>query len=252
MTHIYQGVVINQRSFKDDDLLIDIYTAQRGKLTVLVKGGRKILSKLRSGIEILNWVEVMVAEGRSFSRLAAANSLAVWPRLRKNLTNLSLALALVEIVDKITVEAVKEDEICYLLLRWFEWLENNRPSEEEGLFWLYLLGLRLLARAGYGLPFTHCFKCEKLFDPQLRFYFSSSWGVVCENCHHTFDLLLDKKLYDLLNRFLYEWSLDQVGDNRIFVDYQEVGEELRAIGEWRLKQVVERQLSVFALLSKIN
>ncbi len=248
MTHIYQGVVINQRSFRDDDLLVDIYTSQRGKLTTLVKGGKKILSKLRSGIEVLNWVEIMVAEGRNFTRLAAVNSLASWPNLRQDFTSLTLALALVEVVDKITGEAVREDEVYHLLLHWLGWLDNNHPSQEEGLFWFYLVSLRLLARAGYDFLLDRCSQCDRLFDLQTKVYYSAT-GVVCEGCHTGNDLLLEQKLYQLLEKFLHKWLIDKIGEESIFVTYQDKRKELAKIGEEQLKQVIERPLLVFNLLT---
>ncbi len=248
MTHIYQGVVINQRSFRDDDLLVDIYTSQRGKLTTLVKGGKKILSKLRSGIEVLNWVEIMVAEGRNFTRLAAVSSLSSWPNLRQDFTNFTLALALVEVVNKITGEAVQEDEVYHLLLYWFTWLENNNPSKEEGLFWFYLVSLRLLARVGYDFLLDHCSQCVRLFDLQTKVYYSAN-GLICKDCHTDKDLLLEQKLYQLLKKFLHQWSIEKIGDRSIFVTYQDKRKELEKVGEGQLKQVMEQRLSVFDLLT---
>ncbi len=246
MTHIYQGVVINQRSFRDDDLLVDIYTSQRGRLTALVKGGKKILSKLRSGIEVLNWVEIMVAEGRNFTRLAAVNSLASWPKLRQDFTTLTLALALVEVVDKITGEAVQEDEVYHLLLYWFGWLENNHPGKEEGTFWFYLVSLRLLARAGYDFLVDSCSQCGGSFDSQAKIYYSTT-GIVCERCHTGDDLLLEQKLYQLLEKFLHQWPIDRIGEQSIFAAYQDKRKELEKVGEGQLKQVIEQRLSVFDL-----
>lgn len=180
MTNIYQGVVLSQRYFRESDLVVVIYTLEKGKIELVVRGGKKILSKLRGGVELMNWVEIMMAPGKNFSYLASVNLLSSWPYLRTDLSRLSLGLSTVELLDKITVEMSEKKNIYYLLLEWLRWLNSADYQPVVGYVSFYYLALKWLSLLGYGLPGNKCTSCSNSLGP-LEFYLSSQ-GLFCHKC----------------------------------------------------------------------
>ncbi len=246
MTSIHQGFVLNQRYFRESDLIVSIYTLEKGKVELVVRGGKKVLSKLRPGIELMNWVEIMMAPGKNFSYLASVNPLSSWPQLRTDLRRLSLGLSTVELLDKITVEMSEKREVYYLLQEWFKWLNSNDYQSVVGYISFYYLALKWLSLLGYGLPSNRCNSCSNKLQSD-EFYLSLQ-GLFCQKCSRRGMVKLS---LDSLAR-LYELDdIDSVASVVKFVNSAkpELNRESVILSRVWLQNVIDNELQAIALFN---
>ena len=100
-----QGVVLASMPYGESDKIIRLYTERAGKLFVLVKGAKSRRSATVALSETFTFGLYRLGAGKSFYYLNSGKILQANMGLRKNYDALVYASALVEIVDKSSVEA---------------------------------------------------------------------------------------------------------------------------------------------------
>ena len=70
-----EGIILKRVDFGEADRLITIFTKNRGKITSLAKGIRRIESRRSGNVELLNKAKLSFAESRSLPILTEAESL---------------------------------------------------------------------------------------------------------------------------------------------------------------------------------
>ncbi len=99
-----QGVVLASMPYGESDKIIRLYTERAGKLSVLVKGAKSRRSTTVALSETFTFGLYRLGAGKSFYYLNSGKILQANMGLRKNYDALVYASALVEIVDKSSVE----------------------------------------------------------------------------------------------------------------------------------------------------
>ena len=147
MTSTTDAIILSYIRYRDYDRLYTVYTREFGKLAILARGANKITSKLASHLEIGNLSRLMVASGRGFDILAQARARQSFANIRLDSARLTIALALVEMVDKLTEARHQDTEVFDLLARALFALSQNK--EVIARDFLYHYSLRLLTVLGY-------------------------------------------------------------------------------------------------------
>jgi len=202
VTFVTTGIVLGHRPFRDYDLFCTIYSADRGKFDVLMRGARRTRSKLRSGMEMLNVVDVMVARGVNWQHLAGTQTKSAWPLLKQDYDKIIFALALVESVEVLTDEGVADGRIFSLLRDWFKFLNEYKISDNTPLFF-YLVVWQLCKYSGYGPLVTQCLRCNGDITPDDQYFSVSEGGLVCNNCRRESDRLVSTAAIKLI-RFWFQ------------------------------------------------
>ncbi len=99
MTTLTQGIVLRHQDYGDYDRQFLIYTRDMGKISVIAKGAKKITSKLNSHMEPFLISQIMVANGKVFKRLAAAQTLSSFRNIPKDLEKIVIAQYFLESLD---------------------------------------------------------------------------------------------------------------------------------------------------------
>lgn len=107
-----EGIVLKRRNFGEADRILTVFTLQRGKLSVLAKGVRRIISRRAGNVELLNRVSMFLHPGKNFLILTEAESLETYPKLKEDLTLSTYAFHILELVDKLTAEN-QENRVLY-------------------------------------------------------------------------------------------------------------------------------------------
>jgi hypothetical protein len=120
-----RGVILKKADFSDTDRLLTVYTEKFGKILVRAKGVGKKESKLKSLIEPFNVYEFLLAKSKNIDVLANSYPIKEFLYLRGHLEDLSLAIYFVELVDKLVVEPERDEKIWGLLVRAFNFLDEE-------------------------------------------------------------------------------------------------------------------------------
>lgn len=107
-----EGVILKRRNLGEADRILTVFTHQRGKITVLAKGVRRITSRRSGNVELLNRAVMYLHPAKNFLILTEASSLDTFQKLKEDLTLSTYAFHLIELTDKLIAEN-QENMILY-------------------------------------------------------------------------------------------------------------------------------------------
>lgn len=173
-----RGIILRRRKVGEADRLLTIYTEKKGKIQVIAKGSRKILSKLAGHIEPFYLSDLSIIKGKGLSILAGAELIDSFINLRENDLKTASAYYICEVLDNLIVGTEPSEEIFLLLLNTLKNLKNIDNS-----LLLRHFEINLLAYLGHKPELDKCVKCGKILKVESNYFSNSSGGVICQNCH---------------------------------------------------------------------
>ena len=99
-----EGVVLKRKNFGEADRILTVFSLQKGKITVLAKGVRRITSRRGGNVELLNRSLMYLHQAKTFLILTEATTLDTFSRIKADLTLSTYAYHIIELVDKLTAE----------------------------------------------------------------------------------------------------------------------------------------------------
>ena len=123
-----EGFVLARRNFGEADRIIDIYSKEKGKISLIAKGVRRPKSRKRGHLEIFSKISFQAVNGKGMGILTEAETLNSFPEIRKSIKKVALAYYFMEVVGKIIRDEEKNIEFYEFLDGTFE-----RVSKEKGL-----------------------------------------------------------------------------------------------------------------------
>lgn len=147
--HIHlEAVVLKRTNYGDADRFVTLFSDQRGKISGLAKGVRKLTSRKRIALEPLNKVKVSVLETRSGYLLTEAVLLESHPQIKETLPRLTQALQLAEVIESLIAEDEHHPNLYAQFAYTLERLNSQHATREEILeFVKYSLD-----ELGFGVP----------------------------------------------------------------------------------------------------
>ncbi|MDD5415801.1 MAG: DNA repair protein RecO [Candidatus Daviesbacteria bacterium] len=107
-----EGIILKRKNLGEADRILTVFTYQKGKISILAKGVRRITSRRSGNVELLNRVSMYLHQAKTFLILTEASSLDTYQKLKEDLTLSTYAFHIVELVDKLTAEN-QESRILY-------------------------------------------------------------------------------------------------------------------------------------------
>lgn len=99
-----EGIILKRRNFGEADRILTVFSLHKGKISVLAKGVRRIVSRRAGNVELLNRVRIYLHLGKRMPILTEAESLDTYQKLKEDLTLSAYAFHIIELVDKLTAE----------------------------------------------------------------------------------------------------------------------------------------------------
>ncbi|MCL4397609.1 DNA repair protein RecO [Patescibacteria group bacterium] len=140
------GIVLKRINFGESDKVITLFTKERGKLSVVAKGIRRIKSRRAPHLEPLNEVALMLHRGKNFEIITEAKTVTPFV-MQNNFKSLGFAFYAAEVIDKLLPENEPHEQVYWLLEELLKGknLEENKIKEFTA---------KLLWQLGF-LPFGH-------------------------------------------------------------------------------------------------
>ncbi len=126
-----QGIVLTSDKYRESDRLLTIYTREHGKIKVISRGSRKMSSKLSPHLEPLDYVSLMLVNGKVFITLTGSSKIEDFKNLKASGAFTLLALYLLELVNELVLENLPDDKIYKLLLDLLRYLNKNREGDKK-------------------------------------------------------------------------------------------------------------------------
>ena len=141
-TYLTNGIILKKDNRQDHDVWCTIYTPSHGKISAIAKGAKKITSKLNSHLEFFVFTSIMIANGRSFKRIAGAQIIKQFKNINQGLEKRIIALYFLEAVDLLVKYDFKDETVFKIASQFLTELDRgqNKPVDliclNKYLFWL--------------------------------------------------------------------------------------------------------------------
>jgi DNA repair protein RecO (recombination protein O) len=200
-----RGIVLKSQNFRDSSQIVTLFTQKFGKLKLLAKGIKSPKSRMGGNLQQFSLVEVVFyrKENSELHLLSQVELLDPQEELYNNLTKLSYASAILELVDRLTVEEETHPGLFSLVAETLQEFKDLSEQKLPILTWSF--ALKLAANLGYSPNLSGCTICNRR-DLSVQFILFSveQGGIVCRNCSEpgSFYLKLSSESWLLMKRML--------------------------------------------------
>jgi len=184
MTSIVTGVVVSSVDYKETDRFYVIYTRERGKMRIMGKGTRKFKSKLAAHMTPFTELQIMIAHGKIWPKLASVERISDFPLIRENLQLFGLGLGLNELIYRAVQDGESDEGLYDYLIEAYRWIQTLPELSSDRLRFIYsAITLKWLVMIGFGPHSEACVSCNVSYNDILKPYISvSNGGLVCGDC----------------------------------------------------------------------
>ena len=173
-----QAIVLGHIEFGEADRILNLFTYERGKISAIAKGVRKIRSRKAGHLEPFTHVNLFLAQGRNLDIITQAETIQAFLGIREDLQKVGLASYIVELVDRFTYEEGPHIGIFRLLSETLARLEGQVNLTTV----VHFFEIRLLEWVGFRPQLFECIDCGKKIREQDQFFSPLGGGVVCPKC----------------------------------------------------------------------
>jgi DNA repair protein RecO (recombination protein O) len=173
-----EAIVLHHRDWGEADRFLRLYTLERGKISAIAKGARKLRSRKAGHLEPFTRVSLQLASGRDLFIVTQAETIDAFLPLRENFLLTNYGAYVVEVVDRFTYD-VEENRGVYRLLA--DTLARLCTPVNPELVVRYF-ELRLLDMIGFRPQLFECSSCGKVIKAEDQFFSAEMGGVLCPSC----------------------------------------------------------------------
>ena len=186
--HKTPAVVLRSMPYGESDQIVTLYTLAFGKIKGIAKGAKRSRKRFGNTLEICSYITATFFEKETADlvRLSHSELVRSFEGLRGDITKLAWASYLIELVNALTAERIKNRGLFRLLIVFLNFINRGNLKEEiQRVF-----EVRLLSLLGYQPQFNHCTRCQKGLSGERFFFSAREGGVLCPSCAaHLPDLL---------------------------------------------------------------
>lgn len=147
-----EGIVIRSMDYGENNIIISLYTRERGKISAMVRGAKKMSSRFASTTQLFTYGEFIVFKSGQMGTLNSCELIESHHKLREDLTMAAYSSYMAELYERIMPE--QEEGNNYF----FEQLKAGLSAIEEGKepsVVLHIIEMKMLEISGY-LPQLDC------------------------------------------------------------------------------------------------
>lgn len=144
-----QGIILRRFNANEWDKLLVVYTREFGKILVKAKSLRKKEAKMKESLELFNYVDLLLAKGKSMDTITGVVVKSSFINLKSHLPLLAAAYYISELADKLIIGPERDERIWQLILKAFNFMEEKQRNSETIKKLLQRFEYNLLALLGH-------------------------------------------------------------------------------------------------------
>ncbi len=173
-----QAVVLGHIEYGEADRILRLFTYEKGKISAIARGVRKIQSRKAGHLEPFTRVNLFLAKGRNLDIITQAETVEPYMGLRNDLQRLAQASYVVEVLDRFTYEEGQNVGIFRLLTDTLD-----RLAHQDNLRTIiHYYEFRLLDLLGFRPQLFECIDCAEVITAQDQYFSPLGGGAVCPKC----------------------------------------------------------------------
>ncbi len=177
-TYRCEGLTLRKAAIGEADLVVTVFTAERGKLRAVAKGARRTSSKLVGHLEPLTLARLSMAQGRELEIITQAQVTNGLPALKDDLAALTRGLYVAELLDGFG----PEDSSSPGLFRLAASVLQDIPRAKDPDASLRYFEFHLLRLTGVLPELYQCVECGTQIAPDAHRFSVNLGGVLCPSC----------------------------------------------------------------------
>jgi DNA repair protein RecO (recombination protein O) len=118
------SIILSRAPFREDDLAVKIYSKERGKLTLVARGGKKIKSKLAGHLEPVCLSFLEIARGKTRDQLIGAQIIKSYVGIKNDILKTAYANYFSELLDELTFENHADKRVFELTKKYLDFLDK--------------------------------------------------------------------------------------------------------------------------------
>ncbi|MFA7245462.1 MAG: DNA repair protein RecO [Candidatus Magasanikbacteria bacterium] len=203
------SIVLSRKDFREFDQIISVYNEEKGKISLVVRGVKKIVSKNSAHLEPFSLVNIDIEKGKEFDYLTRVYIEDYFKGIRQNLDKSLVASFVIYLVDKLFSEGAGDERFFYFLHNFFVYLDNLEKIEKKEIILLIdFFVVNLLYFLGFKLSNDEKVFNSRYLDDIIRLENSSY-----ENLFNIdFELYLAKKTHNFLHNLLQFHTEKRIAD----------------------------------------
>ena len=177
-TYRCEGLALRKASIGEADLVVTVFTAERGKIRAVGKGARRSTSKLVGHLEPLTLTRLSVAVGRELDIVSQAEVIDGFGEVKADLATLTRGLYIAELLDGFGPEDSAAPGLLWLAVNVLRTLPNAAEPEMP----LRYFEFHLLRLTGMLPELYQCVECRREVEPDAHRFSVNLGGVLCPGC----------------------------------------------------------------------
>jgi len=125
-----EGVVLLRRVYGEADRILVVYSRDFGKHSLMAKGVRRPSSRKRGHVEIFSKINFSAVKGKGMDLITEADLIDNYSMIRKSLKKATVGYYFCEVIEKVTREGEKNEELYNLLIGYLEDLVDGEELTE--------------------------------------------------------------------------------------------------------------------------
>jgi DNA repair protein RecO (recombination protein O) len=242
------AIVLRSIPYGESDQIVTLYTLDFGKIKGIAKGAKRSRKRFGNTLEICSYIRATFFEKETSDlvRLSYCELVRPFAGLREDITQLAWASYLIELVNEMTAERIKNKGLFNLLILFLNLIDRGTLKEEiQRVF-----EVRLLSLLGYQPQLNHCIRCQKGLSGEKFFFSAREGGVLCPSCAVDLSGLMPVSLGTIKTLLLAQSiPLEKVG--RISFSPQSL-KESQAVLSLFLQQYLGKELKSKKFLEQIS
>lgn len=190
-----EGIIISDKPFKENSKILDIITKEKGVISVISKGCKKLKSELRSVSEKFCYASfnIVYKEGK-LSTLVSADVINSFKNIKKDIEKISYVNFISDLTNQVIKHSYNESIFDIYIGALLKIEEGFSPSLITNI-----LELKYLDFLGISPIFDGCCVCGKENVVTLSSY---KGGFVCNN-HKEADYIVSQKTIKIIRMLKY-------------------------------------------------
>jgi DNA repair protein RecO len=182
-----RAVVLRSEPFREHDRRIVLFGIQHGLLEAVARGASRSEAKQAGHIVPFSEIEVLIAKGMMFDKLAVATVVEQRRAVRRRLGALAFAGAFMDIFERMQRPGIVDEGLYELLLDVLSVAENlpDDPSPERARLLYSAAALKLLDRVGFAPALSGCVFCRESLGSGEAWMLPMDGTIACADCYRT-------------------------------------------------------------------
>lgn len=196
-----QGIILRAVKYKENDLILTIFSRKLGKISAIAKGARRAKSPLLSSCQVFAYSNFTLRKRGTMYTVNQSEIIKTFYEISYDLDAFSYATYAIQLIDYNLEQEVNNNRLFVLLAQTL-YLYSNNPTDI--VFIKNIFELKFLDYIGFRPIVNRCSNCQNknLENGVFNIY---QGGVICEKCKSLFEYNLK---VDLTTVRLMEYILN--------------------------------------------